>query len=1031
MTQGGIGMCMVVRKDGARLLALFFVLVVVFFSGSTAKGEQSNDNPLALDLVVVIDQSKSMRNDSENYGPNKSSDWNGYRMDAAAMMMSLCDFNESRIAFVTFSDQALVNDQMAGYMDRMIKLSEIDTNTISVVVNRLNEMRNTVGPNTDLGAAVKKAVELLDKHKKTRGKRHPVILLLTDGEIDIRNGQGAKDKVREQLSKDMFMEAVELAKKDGIQAYTLALMPPYGSKPSISMLNQLSLDTGAGSTKTVTSAEDLPSFFNQIFADKIGSEVNRIKTKEIQSKDGWSKVTFEIPNNSVKEAIVLLNISGIEKAQVFNNPELSLVSPSGTEIRNGSNGNVIVMTSGTTFRSYKITRPESGVWTIQYKKAQKEDGTTLNVAEAINLVYSYDLLQEVTLYGASVNKAESVFAKNDTLTIESRFLATGGDGKSKPSEDSGLYQKGIKATLVLMEENGKTPLDGAAALEMDGDGKAKCFRKEIALKDLRLEPGTYSVRIHYEGDGMKRDSDLAFFHVKNRPPENQSDVAVQDERIHDPAEDSEEKFVNEKPITVDFSKNVIDPDEDILSWKLIYGDEDDILCDVALDTETGTLTASTNNKTGTQKITVQAVDPNGEKTEVSALITVTNVRENIEKSWKVIAAVNETSPEKIAEVTVSGALYDGEKQITNPLLLKHLKLDGEYTIKGQNVQNTREDLSFNTSHEASFTTESNEAEYAITVNADLRGITLKVEQPEKMTVGNLAPVIVDEVASTLTTSFTADPFLWGNADERGYQVDLTQLFDDPNQADKQRLTFSVTGEDGEAPPAEIAVFDPEKNMVTLTNEWLDTNYWTCNPLKLFTDNRDTSERTLVMTATDPDGKSISHAYAFTVISQKQQVFNLIEKIVFGIISVVLLIFLWYWLIFRKSWSKDYGTITVSVGNIPMAETPNLYGTGKKDRSMKDLLIARSQAATDSTVREGLSCMGAYTLRPKGGKRVQIKLDKKEKRKVPVLSVGNKQLTKKGGSLIWGIGQQVSFTAGNTTFTLSRNTARNRNAARRP
>lgn len=580
-----------------------------------------------------------------------------------------------------------------------------------------------------------------------------------------------------------------------------------------------------------------------------------------------------------------------------------------------------------------------------------------------------------------------------------------------------------------MGENGKTPLDGAAALEMDGDGKAKCFRKEIALKDLHLEPGTYSVRIHYEGDGMKRDSDLAFFHVKNRPPENQSDTAVQDERIHDPAEDSEEKFANEKPITVDFSKNVIDPDEDILSWKLIYGGEDDILCDVALDAETGMLTASTNNKTGTQEITVQAVDPNGEKAEVSALITVTNVRENIEKSWKVVAAVNETSPEKLAKVTVSGALYDGEKQITNPLLLKHLKLDGEYTIKGQNVQNTREALSFNTSQEASFTTESNEAEYTITVNADLRGITLKVEQPEKVTVGNLAPVVVNEVASTLTTSFTADPFLCANADERGYQVDLTQLFDDLNQADKHRLTFSVSGEDGEAPPAEIAVFDPEKNMVTLTNEWLDTNYWTWDPRKLFTDNRDTSERTLVMTATDPDGKSISHAYAFTVISQKQQGFNLIEKIVFGIISGILLIFLWYWLIFRKSWSKDYGTITVSVGNVPMSETPNLYGKGKKDRRLGELLRNRIQQATDRDVRKSLEKMNAYTLRPMGGKRVRIKLDKNTEQEVPVVSVGNKQITQNCRSLIWGIGQEVRFTVGNTTFTLSRNFARNGSATK--
>ena len=90
-----------------RKLFLAFMLLVMMVSGFSGvyAAEQNDTSRLALDMVIALDMSSSMAKNEK-----QSNDMDGYRLDAAAIMLGLCDAEHSRAAIVPFAGKVLEDD---------------------------------------------------------------------------------------------------------------------------------------------------------------------------------------------------------------------------------------------------------------------------------------------------------------------------------------------------------------------------------------------------------------------------------------------------------------------------------------------------------------------------------------------------------------------------------------------------------------------------------------------------------------------------------------------------------------------------------------------------------------------------------------------------------------------------------------------------------------------------------------------------------------------------------------------------------
>lgn len=102
-------------KSNRIILTVILLLLVFTVSGFVATAEETAQSKLALDMVVVIDESGSM-----SARQNSMNDQYGYRHDAAASLVGLCDAEKSRVALLPFSSDVITS------IDGVNELKEVD-----------------------------------------------------------------------------------------------------------------------------------------------------------------------------------------------------------------------------------------------------------------------------------------------------------------------------------------------------------------------------------------------------------------------------------------------------------------------------------------------------------------------------------------------------------------------------------------------------------------------------------------------------------------------------------------------------------------------------------------------------------------------------------------------------------------------------------------------------------------------------------------------------------------------------------------
>lgn len=337
-----------------------------------------------MDVVLVIDTSGSM----------KYTDGNKIALDAAKLFVDMMDCSGSRVGLVSFSDT----------LGAVVNLTAINTTADKdVVKNAIDSLEYTA--DTDIGLAMQKALEVLTAGGDVGNKK--TILFFTDGAIDL---PGAADPEQAAAnSKMMAQQAASSAAAAGIPIYTIGLdASAQDSKFQLdeALIQEVAATTG-GTEYTVTNSEELPEIFNQIFANFVESEIVPGGTITIQDSEQYESLDFNIPNDSVMEAnIIMLSTARLS--------DIMLVDPNGNTL--AIDNQKVSLSISDQYSMLKIFTPQSGNWKLQIKG---ESGCSVKV----NLLFNYDVILKANA------------AQTDTGATITAYL----ENKGQPLTDDAIY----------------------------------------------------------------------------------------------------------------------------------------------------------------------------------------------------------------------------------------------------------------------------------------------------------------------------------------------------------------------------------------------------------------------------------------------------------------------------------------------------------------------------------------------------------------------------------------------------------------
>lgn len=525
-------------------VCLMILLLIGCLTVSPAMAEDSAITN-SVDIVVLVDMSKSM-DTSKSLNNKTGSDPNGYRLDAMEMLTAMCDVNGSRVLYVPFGGTVLTGkdarrDKLkadTGFQDISSLNNRKDYITrIEADKTFVTQDRDNLETDTDYGEALRYAVEKIS-NRSANDHNQPMIVLLTDGanyfsqttqqqnrttRFGYTWNAAAKEWERNAnpgytaASADALADAATQACVQlGIPVYTVYLkddratgQEQVNQEKASAALAKISQATG-GTTIVVpsSSADELPSYFGQIFADRIGGSMQR-NLPIRRDANGNSYVNIPILNKSIQEINILLPMRYVDRNSI------QLTDGNGRTVNVNSRQDVSVLygAENSPFRLFKITNPQSlGIWTLKFKLSS---GAALNTKVSLGVVFNYNLSLRARIgkEAAGMSTADTLrMSKNDTLFVEALFT----DNRTEQlTDDLALYQKMedlslpantaedwwvIKATCSIYRENSDVPVSQRLTnTDIPSDGTR--FYAEIPMG---LEAGNYRLEIKVEGAGLSR-----------------------------------------------------------------------------------------------------------------------------------------------------------------------------------------------------------------------------------------------------------------------------------------------------------------------------------------------------------------------------------------------------------------------------------------------------------------------------------------------------------------------------------------------
>ncbi|MGN0746536.1 MAG: VWA domain-containing protein [Aristaeellaceae bacterium] len=592
-----------------KLLSLMIVLVLAMAcSGGALAQDDAGRRTVspALDIVLLIDRSNSMTGGDTN-------DPEGYRYDAAEMIVAMCGTDGSRVAVLPFA-------QTTG-TDTLTDVSTATRRTAKI--REIEGLKRETSGGTDYGEALYRAYELLSRRGETDNQ--PMIILLTDGEnkpngtakaywacdpdsgvftqttpraVTTQDADLLVDIMEEQLAEagiPVYTVALYNArvansnagKAEEIKTYTARLMelagrtggkfyPVETSGTALDSVDNLKNSFLTAEEYAPLSLQELPLAFGAMFADRIGSSPPQTLYPEAR-EDGRYAVAIPILNGSVSQANLFMLKTGLKESSI--------------RLTDGEGRAVGVQPfSSDHFVLYKLSGPlQAGLWQLEFELADNAAAAEATDSLAVNLLCSYDALEMRTAVRVNANAAVGAdeiitAAKKDTLTVEAYFYDL---TRQQRAEDESLYLSGsldegrdaIRGAWTLEHITGGGVPETVAEGAMQPGSSSLTAELPLARVALdseghsRLKDGAYRLTVSLEGAGISRSRTLSLTLTNTAPTliSSPSVITVDVDHAGVPGSDAPMDF------TVDLTGLVADADGDALSFSMADDTIDDAL----------------------------------------------------------------------------------------------------------------------------------------------------------------------------------------------------------------------------------------------------------------------------------------------------------------------------------------------------------------------------------------------------------------------------------------------------------------------
>ena len=456
-----------------------------------------------LDVVIVIDFSFST---FPGYN-NREADTELMCLDAAAMLINMCDSTYSKVAIVPFTDgQPFIenyNISNGSLWNTWIDASDSNQRKAlcdSLFVSEMykaGQSRIHQG-NTNYAVGMQQALDLV---RSSNTGNQKLVLVLGDG-------------ISQPASVQNETAAINCAREiEGFNGQIYCLQ--FGND----LNGQRLLHNIATSDETCWSnvqPSELKDRFSDVFAKLIGTEQETVYSQSVTDTN-QEVFNISIPHKAVSEVNVVMDINKITGDATVLNGNDEVISEGANLLRYTNRNYNRFEYEAYDFVSLKIIDPMPGIWKVMVGRASDVPPSE---PMTIDLLYNYEIELAAGLSGAENN----AFRKNEHVTIESYFI----DADGNPSDDETLYSgrqaddTGIEAKLTIYNAA------GAAVFEspMVSDYENHCFRYDFDLNTTDFvdkntaEDQYFHYVVNASGDHLMRtadSSDQSFYVYGEKP----------------------------------------------------------------------------------------------------------------------------------------------------------------------------------------------------------------------------------------------------------------------------------------------------------------------------------------------------------------------------------------------------------------------------------------------------------------------------------------------------------------------------------
>lgn len=351
----------------------------------------SNADQNTVDAIVIMDSSGSM----------KKTDPSNLRKPAAKLFLSLLG-NTDRASVMSFSDN--------GYP--ITYLNSLDTEKNRQLTLKATDKASNKGIYTNIYAAIERAYKII---AEDRSDRQPMIILLSDGKMDVGNQEKSL-----QLSRQLIEETAPKLIDAGIKVYSIA----FTEQSDKALLTELSEKTG-GFCKVAENDQQLHLAFTSIFEQSKEPEMLPLTENSF------------LADESIREITIVASKAAADSKIFLETPDKTRIDAS------VANKNIKWFISDT-FDMITLIKPQPGEWKILFS----DNNNKAYIVADMSMKSDFEFITED---GIEKLQAKAWLEQEDIIVTETKLLDSVQAGLELSTPAEQIIQ--VPMGQVLNDEN--------------------------------------------------------------------------------------------------------------------------------------------------------------------------------------------------------------------------------------------------------------------------------------------------------------------------------------------------------------------------------------------------------------------------------------------------------------------------------------------------------------------------------------------------------------------------------------------------